>query len=250
MSRYRDNKNRLRGVLEGEGWREALAGLDGVPPRELIGPLFSALLQPGAARWRAAAALGRVTARLADEDMEAARVVARRIMWHMNEESGNLGWGMPESLGEILACQAGLAEEFSKILLSYVRDTGGEDNFVDHAPLRRAAFLAVGRFAAARPALAGPALESLIQGLRDEDEACRGCAAWALGELFRRMEVDSLRGPEREFLKRAAGDLRVLRASAVVVELFEDDALTEARVGEVAGRVLNLPILREVSRTE
>ncbi len=63
--------------------------------------------------------MGRVAADLADRDMESARVVVRRLMWNLNDESGGIGWGSPEAMGEIMACHEGLAEEYSCILISF-----------------------------------------------------------------------------------------------------------------------------------
>ena len=54
-------------------------------------------------RWRAVSAMGIVTAALADARMDAARVIMRRMMWQLNDESGGIGWGIPEAMGEIMA---------------------------------------------------------------------------------------------------------------------------------------------------
>jgi hypothetical protein len=46
--------------------------------------------------------MGEVMAHLADKDMESARVIMRRLMWSLNDESGGIGWGAPEAMGEIV----------------------------------------------------------------------------------------------------------------------------------------------------
>jgi len=53
--------------------------------------------------------MGRVVSSLAEKDMESARVVMRRLMWNLNEESGGIGWGCPEAMGETMARSAPLA---------------------------------------------------------------------------------------------------------------------------------------------
>ena len=59
--------------------------------------------------------MGALVFSLAEQDMESARVVMRRLMWNLNDESGGIGWGSPEAMGEIMARHSGLAEEYSKI---------------------------------------------------------------------------------------------------------------------------------------
>jgi hypothetical protein len=126
--------------------------------------------------------LGACIAAIAEQALEEARGIMRRFMWQMNEESGNLGWGVPESRAETLARSDPLAGEFSRVLFSYILDTGREDHFVDHAPLRRSCYWAVGRVIRARPELAASALPLLRAGLGDGDAPCRGMAAWAIAQ--------------------------------------------------------------------
>lgn len=173
-----------RGLAEEreEDWLTSLARLEARPARELVNPLLACLPLGGRSTLRAAGALGRAVARMTEEDgLEDARNLVRRLMWQMNEESGNIGWGVPEAFAEILACQPRLAEEFHRILISYVRKTGRDDNYCDHAVLRRSCFRAVGRLAEARPDLAAAGRDALLAGLADdEDAACRQEAAAAL----------------------------------------------------------------------
>lgn len=172
-----------RGLAEDrdEDWLACLARLEARPAREIVNPLLACLPLGGRSTRRAAAALGRAVARMAEEDsLEAARNMARRLMWHMNEESGNIGWGIPEAFAEILACHPRLAGEFHRILLSYIRKTDKDDNYCDHAVLRRSCFWAAGRLAQARPDLVAAGRDALVAGLSDEDAECRREAAAAL----------------------------------------------------------------------
>jgi hypothetical protein len=183
MSRMRANKVLIKEALGAPDWRERLDLLTAKTPRAFVGPLMSCLVQGGTPAGRAAAALGACVAVLARDKPEEARIIMRRFMWHMNEESGNLGWGVPESMAETLARSALLAKEFSRVLLSYIWNTGREDNFVDYAPLRRSCYWAVGRLLQAGPEYAEGALPLLRAGLQDEDAPCRGMAAWALAQV-------------------------------------------------------------------
>ena len=180
---FRTLKSSIRSRLESADWPAFAQELEALPARELVGPLFACLPLGGEATGRAAAALGRAVSRMADEHMEEARNVIRRLMWHMNEESGNIGWGIPEAFAEVLAQHRRLGDEFHPILFSYLTNTGKEDNFCDHAVLRRSCFRAVERLALARPDLAPKARGPLQAGLRDEDPICRELAREALDKI-------------------------------------------------------------------
>ena len=60
--------------------------------------------------------MGASLARLADADMEAARIVMRRLLWSLNDESGGIGWGAPESMAEAMCRHQGLALEYAHML--------------------------------------------------------------------------------------------------------------------------------------
>ena len=119
-------------------------------------------------------------ARIADEDLESARTIMRRLMWSLNDESGGIGWGAAEAMGEIMARQARLAEEYHRILVSYIRDDG---NRLDHEALETAVLWGIGRLAQARPELLSDAACYIFPYLQSGNSEQRGLAAWALGFL-------------------------------------------------------------------
>uniref|UniRef100_UPI0030793F60 DVU0298 family protein n=1 Tax=Desulfovibrio sp. TaxID=885 RepID=UPI0030793F60 len=150
----------------------------------------------------------------------------RRLMWHMNEESGNIGWGIPEAFGEVLAACPRAAKEFHRVLISYVIDLGRDDNFCDHGPLRRSCFWAIGRLAQARRDLAVIARPWLLKGLEDEDIPCRGMAAWALAQLPR----DFMDAPALRRLAEAGHE--------EICEVFDGEKVVEKTVSELAREAL------------
>ncbi len=102
-----------------------LAELNEVDAHDLIHTLFSAISSTDQReKMHGVKAFGQTMARLAEKDMEAARVVMRRFMWMLNDESGGIGWGVPEAFGETLACHKGLAQEYVHILISFMREDG------------------------------------------------------------------------------------------------------------------------------
>ena len=144
--------------------------------------------------------MGAVTADLAQEDMEGARVVMRRLMWNLNDESGGIGWGSPEAMGEILASHEGLAKEYASILISYAREDG---NYLEHPVLQRGLVWGIGRLAQFRPSLLKHTAPFLLPFLQSPDHVVRGTAAWTVGLLGiqeARPALEALTGDEKELL--------------------------------------------------
>ncbi len=104
------------------------------PPRQVINPLISALLhRDEKVRKQAIKAIGLVVSLLAKQDIEAARVIMRRFMWMLNEESGGIGWGVPQAMAEVMAHSSELAKEYLTIFLSYIWEEG---NYLEFAPIQ------------------------------------------------------------------------------------------------------------------
>lgn len=224
MGRFRGLKRRVESLLNSADWGGRIGELDDTEPKELIGPLFSLLMHAGETRWRAITLFGPTVARLADQRMEEGRIVMRRFMWNLNEESGSLGWGSPEAMAETMAVHEGLAREFHRVLVSYIHDTGKAGNYIDHAPLRKGAFWGVARLANVRPGLMAEAASALLAGLTDrEDAEIPGLAAWGLGPLM---------------VPEAAPGLAALADDATPVELFRDFELQRTTVGALAREAL------------
>jgi hypothetical protein len=117
---------------------------------------------------------------LAEENMESARVVMRRLMWSLNDESGGIGWGAAEAMGEIMARNSRMADEYACILISYINPCG---NFIDHPELQKGILWALGRLAQERPRHAAAAATFLIPFLSSPDPFLRGLAAWTASAL-------------------------------------------------------------------
>lgn len=129
---------------------EVFAKLDHLHERDLISPLFSALCHPDETiRWHAVSAFGHVVSRLAGQDLEAARIVMRRFLWSLNDESGGIGWGAPEAMAEILFHQEILAGEYLHMLVSYMQEDGPEPfqdgNYIELPMLQRGLLWGIGR---------------------------------------------------------------------------------------------------------
>ncbi|MBW1696288.1 MAG: HEAT repeat domain-containing protein [Deltaproteobacteria bacterium] len=213
----RQLKQTLKQLLAQDDFNACLESIRQLPPRRVIGPLFSFFFaQDELVKWRSITATGVVVSDLANQDMEAARVIMRRLMWNLNDESGGIGWGSPEAMGEIMSRHERLADEFSCILISYIREGG---NFVEHEMLQRGVIWAIGRLAHVRPELCKDAVASLCPYLQSRDPVLRGITAWTAGAL------------PSEAIKLRLEQLTKDRAR---IRLFFDGRLIERTVGQLA----------------
>jgi hypothetical protein len=163
------------------------------PSHRLINPLVGCLCSTDEmVKWLAVSGLGEIISTVADQEMEAARVVMRRFMWMLNDESGGIGWGAPEAMGEVMACHAGLAEEYAHILVANMREEG---NFLELEMLQRGLMWGMGRLCGARSQLMRDknAGRYLPYYLDSTDPEVRGRAVWALGQLGNRDAAEKLK---------------------------------------------------------
>ena len=200
--------------------RRALAGL---PAGDVVHALFSAICRENpVVRWHAVTCMGDAVARIAEDDLEAARIVLRRFLWSLNDESGGIGWGAPEAMAECLCRDERLAGEYAHMLVSYMREDGEElcqdGNFIEHPLLQRGVVWGVGRLAGCRREL----LQQLGAGrdlgryLEAEDPELRGLAALAAGRL-------------REATLRPL--LQGLRADTAPLSWYDEGAVHQTTVG-------------------
>lgn len=164
-------KRHLFDVLNNTNWKNRLNELDQYPPQKLISPLFSTLCASNETiRWHGITCFGSIVSSLAELKMESARIVMRRLLWSLNDESGGIGWGAPEAMGEIMASHLGLAKEYSNILLSFILQKDGASNFLELTPLRKGAYWGIARLAQSYPHLITLSEDTLISSLYSETD--------------------------------------------------------------------------------
>ena len=177
--RGRQIKKAIRQHLQKDPFDKELDQICRLPLKKTISPLFSFLCSTDDhVKWRAVTALGKVVSDLAASDPESARVVMRRFIWNLNDESGGIGWGCPESMAEVMAHDERLAKEYGCILISYIQPEG---NYLEHEILQRGVLWGVGRLAHAHPQHTRTIGRYLIPYLESGDSILRGLAAWAAG---------------------------------------------------------------------
>lgn len=196
--------------------------------KDLVNPLFSALARAEeTVRWNAVGAFGQILPRLADQDMEAARIVMRRLLWSLNEESGGIGWGAPEAMAEIMLHHDRLRQEYLHMLISYLRPDGPlehqEGNFLELPQLQRGLLWGIGRLASrwGQELVQRGVAEDLRSYLASPDGEVRGLAVVALGRLralAARQELASLQGDTASVRVYEAGVTRHCHVGDLVVE--------------------------------
>ena len=190
------DKRAIQKILRRDDLPSIFAFLSSLPAVQTINPLFSGICHTDRAiRWHAIAAMGPCLARLANEEMEGARIVMRRFMWSLNDESGGIGWGAPEAMAEAMVHHARLAEEYAHILVAYMREDG---YYLEYPPLQRGLMWALARLAGKRRRLLleRDAERYLSPYLRETDDEVRGLAAYALATLASRKACDLLAAAE------------------------------------------------------
>ena len=216
-------KQNVLELLKSVDFDQALEELSRLPARRVVNSLFSFFYNSDEQiKWRAVTAMGVVVAKLAAEDMESARVIMRRLMWNLNDESGGIGWGSPEAMGEILACQETLAEEYARILISYALKDG---NFQEHELMQQGVLWGIGRLSQVRPDLVKDAAPYLMPHLKSRDAEARGLAARIMGLLG---------------VKAALPDLERLTEDETEFQLYLNRSFIKFRVQEPAEEALKL----------
>jgi hypothetical protein len=164
--------------------------------------------------------MGIIISDLAASNLESARVVMRRFIWNLNDESGGIGWGCPESMAEAMARSENLAAEYGCILISYLQPDG---NYLEHEGLQRGLLWGVGRLAHNRPQCMQAAAGLLLPYMRSEDPYLRGLAVWAVSPILSTAAIDSL----QQLARDPAG-----------LVLFRNGELAQYSVGQLSREAL------------
>ncbi|MCI5132084.1 MAG: HEAT repeat domain-containing protein [Candidatus Electrothrix sp. EH2] len=224
-------KQNVLKVLQQDKLADIESALADLPEKDLVNALFFGICHAEEGiRWHAISVMGGAVARLAEQDMEEARIILRRMLWSLNDESGGIGWGAPEAMAESMCRHEGLADEYIHILISYMRPDGEEEwqdgNFLEHEMLQQGLMWAMGRLAQCRKGhlLARGAEHDLPPYLDSSDAAVCGLAARAIGLLGSAEGTDRLHD-------LAANDQRTLR-------LYEQGTLSTVSVAELAAQAL------------
>lgn len=219
-------KHQVYELLKSEDIENAFGELCRLPLRQVVNSLFSFLYHSDPqVKWNAVTAMGIVTALLAKEDLETARIIVRRLMWNLNDESGGIGWGSPEAMGEILANHETLAHEYHQILISYSREDG---NFQENEIIQEEVLWGIGRLSQNRPDLVKNSISYLLPYLDSPNVALRGLATWIMGWVGMK-EAE----PKLEGLLQDEAEIRIYIDRKLVTRRIKDlaeEAIEKAKI--------------------
>ncbi|MCK5543112.1 MAG: hypothetical protein KAI40_10505 [Desulfobacterales bacterium] len=171
-------KKQVGKILLSKTREDAFDLLKQIPGKMLAGPLFSYFYSLNdLIRFRSTIAMGDLVQRLAKKKIENARIILRRLMWNLNDESGGIGWGSVEAMGEILKLNKTLAKEYESILFSYINPQG---NFLEHEMLQRGSLWGVGTYLETSTCPNNDVIKTLLPFLNSNDPVKRGYSVRAL----------------------------------------------------------------------
>jgi HEAT repeat protein len=165
--------------------------------------------------WRAAVAMGHVSARIADAEF--ARGILRRLMWMMNDESGSIGWRAPQAMGAIIAHRPHLFSEFIPIVVSMLD--------VPETHFYPGVLWAIGYIAEYDPELVEDALPTVLNFLRDPSPQTRGMAAWCAGQMEKKSAIPAL---------------QTLFDDSATARIFLTDWISQVSVSQLARNAVGL----------
>lgn len=226
MTRSAQSKRALKrevlNIISSDNWEEKLDDLLELPAMQATNALIASLCDTDEEiKWRVITSIGITVSRLADDDVESARTIIRRLMWSLNSESGGIGWGAPEAMAEIMSVHSVLAKEFAQILVSYAVHEG--DNFLELPALQRGVLWGLGRLSQTRPELMQDVPSELSFFIMSDDAAVRGLAAWVAGIMKAR---------------ELSGDIEKLLHDDTEIHLYIDRALRKRKVRDIAHEAL------------
>ena len=155
-------KTELIKLLDNYDINGALAWL--VKQRRSISLVSSLLFtQDQILRWRAIEVLGKLSGIINKNNNDFIRKLISHNFWMLNDESGNVGWYAPETIGEILYNVHEFIDEFGIMLPS----------FIIEEPFERGTHWAIARVAEIKPEVFFKDFSTILKSLENSDPHIR-----------------------------------------------------------------------------
>ncbi len=170
-------------------------------------------------KWWAVSAMGVVAGKGGlSTDKVADRIT--RLLWALNDESGDVPYGIPEALGEILTARPEFRAQCIPILVSFLV----QEELVQTGPILAGAIWALGRAGVSDGEERNRARAGLSLALVAADSYVRGAALWTAARLGLAASLEE--------------EIRDLLGDGSSVCLLIDGAIQQLKIGDLARQVL------------
>jgi hypothetical protein len=233
----------VRALLESSDFEDALTGA-GIAPKKMINALLCFLFETDEViRWRAVRGVGITVSAIAEKAMEPARTIMRRLIWSLNDESGGIGWGAPEALGEIMAENETLAREYYRILVSFIDENG---NLLENNELERGVMWGINRLAQKRPEFLREWTGPVLAQLKSPDPVKKGLALRTLLFMTARQQPKPVPYADSGASANIACDPATMTPFLVPlledqseIRIFQDGSFAEYKIRHLASELLD-----------
>ncbi len=167
-------------------------------------------------RWRAIEVLGKLSGIISKENIDFIRKLLNHNFWMLNDESGNVGWYAPETIGEILYNVPEFIDEFGIMLPTYIIEE----------PFERGSHWAIARVAEIKPEVFKKDFSKILKSLEDSDPYIRVFTAKAvmlIDPLNAKPKVEKLAtdNDEVELYNFTTGNLYQTTVAEIVKDLLQ-----------------------------
>ncbi len=207
-------KKHIRALLESRDL-QGISGLN-ASPYKIINTLVSLSYDKKTSiSWRAIEAVGLFTGHMAKDDAEFVRNIVGRLLWMIRDESGGIGWSVPEMLGEIVKHNPGLCADIAPVIIS----------FHEELMLASGVLWAAGSMGVPAKDTVEYAVPVIRQFLNSPEAVQRGYAARALGVLG---------------ASDTKQEIEELVQDDSLIPVYQDGDIHQKTVGEVATEALSM----------
>ncbi len=224
----RSLKEKIITILKSGSWQEGIQEIIEGQGHKTQQVLFKLLLHREAMiKWRAIESFGIFANWLLDQNEEKYDDLIRRMIWMTSEESGNIPWGIPESLATIISISEKHTIKFAGIFFSYVYETPAhETNYLDHPPLRTGAWWGILKLSQSYPQHLTEYKGHILKAFSTEEEPQTKALLCSIsGELKFRMA--------RERIEKLVEDKSQ-------ISVYSDNEIITDSLGKIAQRALDL----------
>ena len=145
---------------------------------------------------------------------EKVREYIRSQLWLLNEESGGIGWSVPEVIAEIITSIPELLEPYASIMIT---------SALESQVLVNESLWAIGRLGKRVDTLVSVYREKVFSAFSSHNPETLGLLSWAMGEVGITSAIDSL---------------KMLADRKEPVRIFIDGRFTDKSLGELASQAI------------